>query len=334
MKKIFTADIHLHEFSMDNVLTESGITLKLQELLNAFKQMCDYAMNNNIEEIIIGGDINHKKNVVYARSFIRFKKVLKQYPNLKFIIIPGNHDIVDMAAEESAVELLDGLKNVDIIMNVEQRDNILYIPHSNELFNNIKKSEPTDILISHLPLSEGKVDSGLSINTAFSKKDLKKFKLVLLGDYHTYQNIDNIYYPGTLIPNKRNELGDKGFIVFDSDNLDVEFVETTGYRKCYNLELTEDVDVKDFIKNIKTLNESGHYITINKKIKEIPQSLKNVMENNVSINDNFEGEIISRGISANQNLDDQFKKYLEIEEIEEYNHKKYLEVVKDALHKR
>src|SRR5690554_2450514 len=127
MKKIFTADIHLHEFSMDSVITDSGITLKLQELLDAFKQMCDYALENEINEIIIGGDINHKKNVVYARSFIRFKKILKEYPTLKFIIIPGNHDIVDMAAEESAVELLDGLDNVELIMNVENRDNILYI---------------------------------------------------------------------------------------------------------------------------------------------------------------------------------------------------------------
>jgi DNA repair exonuclease SbcCD nuclease subunit len=72
MKKIFTADLHIHEFSKDSQITESGITLKLEELLGAVKQMCEYAVLNDIKTVIFGGDLIHHNNVVYARPFAKF----------------------------------------------------------------------------------------------------------------------------------------------------------------------------------------------------------------------------------------------------------------------
>lgn len=325
-KKIFTADLHLQPFSNDTVELENGIRLKLQELLNSIRQMLEYAIKNKIDTVIIGGDIGHLRSTVHTRPFSLFKQLLEEYKDdIRYKMISGNHDGHPNFPEESCVSLFKGFDYIDVFFEPTVENNITYIPDGINMLEDIRNAEPNDILVSHFPLSEAATDSGLKITTKFSKKDLKKFKLVLIGDYHTQQNIDHIYYPGTLIPMNKGEKGPKGFLVFDDESLDVEFVEVTGFRKYIDIEITEKTDTKELKQILNEAKESNDFITVRNTLEKIPSSIKTLIKD-VPVIEEYEPEEILRGITSSMQLGEQMKKYLEIENISEELREKYLNI--------
>lgn len=324
MKKIFTADLHIQDYDKDNKTIEDGSSLKLNELLNNFSQLCDYAINNNIIDIYIGGDINNNKHLIHANSFAKFKKLLNKYNDLKFIIYLGNHDINYSASEDFAIDLLES-ENVEIIKDTVIRNNMTIIPFSDNLLDEIKKSPPNDILLSHFPLAEGATDNGMNINSKFRKKDLKKFKLVLIGDYHTHQNVDNIWYPGSLIPVTKSEIDDKGFIVFDDETLQIDFIKVDGYRRYKNIVIDESSNIDDIKDLIKEYKQKDYFVTVRKHVYEIPTELKEDISE-CCVVDNYEKEYKFRGITSSMNIEEQMKKYLEIENVPEKDMEQYLKI--------
>lgn len=325
-KKIFTADLHLQPFESDNIELENGIRLKLQELLNSIEQMLQYGIKSNIDTVIFGGDIGHYRNTIHTRPFYLFQELLLKYTdNFNYIFIPGNHDGSSLYVGQNSVSFFRTMPKTKVLLYPTVIENITYIPDSQNMLNDIKNAEPNDILISHFPLSEGATESGLKITTKFSKKDLKKFKRVYLGDYHTFQKVDHIYYPGSLIPLNKGECGPKGFIVFDDETLETEFVEVTGYRKYINVEIDETTDKKVLNKIIKEAKESNDFITVRNNLSIIPTELKSVIKD-IPVIDNFEPEEILRGISSNMDLGEQMKKYLEIQGVPKEDWNKYLNI--------
>lgn len=331
-KLIFTADIHLQPFSNDTIELENGIRLKLQELLNSIRQLLDYAVKNEIETVIFGGDIGHHRSTIHTRPFYLFISLLMEYKDkITYKFIPGNHDGHPQFLGENCVSLLSGYENIDVFMEPTVEGNITYIPDGTDMYNDIKNAKGTDILVSHFPLSEAATDSGLKVTTKFSKKDLKKFKLVLIGDYHTHQTIDGfIHYPGTLIPMNKGEKGAKGFIVFDDETLETEFVEVTGFRKYVEIEITEETSAKELKSIIKESTESNDFLTVRNTLQSIPTSLKSVVKD-VTVIDDYEPEEIMRGISSAMQIGEQMKKFLEIEGINEDEREKYLQIGLTAL---
>jgi DNA repair exonuclease SbcCD nuclease subunit len=198
------------------------------------------------------------------------------------------------------------------------------------MYEDIKNAEPNDILISHFPLSEGATDSGLKVTTRFSAKDLKKFKLVLLGDYHTHQTVGHIHYPGTLIPMNKGEKGAKGFIVFDDKTLKTEFVEVTGFRKYIDVEITDTTNAKDLKKIINEAKDSNDFITVRNTLEELPKEFKTLVKD-VPVIDEFEPEEFLRGISSSMQLGEQLNKYLEIKNVPESDRNKYIQIGLTAL---
>lgn len=341
MKRIFTADLHIHEYSTDTEITQEGTSRKLEELLNAIKQMCDYAVENNILEIIIGGDLIHHNNIVHARAFSKFKKLLLSYKNISFVAYCGNHEFGKANGTDNALDLLED-KNIKIIRESTVLGNMTFIPHSANLFDEISNAKPNDILLSHFALSEAKTDSGLCVDSKFNLKCLKKFKMVLIGDYHTPQNIEKkwkdggstmVYYPGSPIPFTRAEIEDKRFLVFDNKTMAVESVPIIGYRKYYNIEINDNTDIKNTVDEIKRLKTLGHYVVVRKNIKDTPKEMESLMESVIYV-DEYEDDCINRGICSTQSDGDQFVKYMDIMKIPEKQRPEFLNVLMSAVEKR
>lgn len=330
-KMIFTADLHLQPFTSDNVELENGIRLKLQELINNIKQLLDYAVANKISTVIFGGDIGHHRNTIYTRPFSLFQDLLLSY-DLEYRFIPGNHDGSSLYSGQNSVALLKTLPKTKVFFEPTIEDNITYIPDSQNMYEDIKNSKSNDILVSHFALSEAATDSGLKITTKFSKRDLTKFKLVLIGDYHTHQTIDHIHYPGSLIPLNRGEKGPKGFIVCDTKTLKTKFVEVTGFRKYIDIEITEESDLKEIKSIIKESETSNDFITIRNTLKEIPKEVNSIIKKTkLIVIDKYEPEEILRGITSSMSLADQMKKFLEIENIDDSLIDKYMAVGIQAI---
>ena len=115
MKLIATADWHIHEFSDFSTILNvhwsqhyqrfiesdnedsKPMNSRLFNILNGLCDMRDYAIQNNITQIINAGDVFHKRGSISVTAFNAVHKVLESFyrAGLTMYIIAGNHDQVD-----------------------------------------------------------------------------------------------------------------------------------------------------------------------------------------------------------------------------------------------
>lgn len=317
-----SADIHLKLYS-DKEYTADGIPLKLDEILQTFKNTCEYASDHGIRKYAILGDVNHTKQVASVDAFSIFKSLLGSYPDIIFYIIPGNHDETSKDGVRSAIDLLKGPSNVITIDKPTVIDNITFLPYNyREQVHHIKK---TDVLMSHFGLSDALLSNGKSIRNRINLGDLKEWKKVFCGHYHLPQDHNNFHYIGSLIPLTRAEFDEKKrFMLFDSETFEVESVQTTGYRKYYEFVIENEDDVDNVIEEAKQLKRAGNFVHIRNKLSKNPFFTNN--EDGITIIDEYEEDFQSRGISSKMGDKEQMVKYMEIERVPEEEREEYLNI--------
>ena len=194
------------------------------------------------------------------------------------------------------------------------------------MLSDIKNGE-ADYLFAHLGLNEGILNSGISLVSDIGLKDLKQYKSVYLGHYHTPQKIGNTTYVGNpthLDWNDKNQ--EKRFIVFDSETSEEQSVPTTGYKKYCEFNITEE-NKTEILKNATELKNSGHYVKIN-KTNDLDVS---EFEKDFDIIDKTEKDITNRGITSSMSISDKLNRFLEIKEIPVEKREYYRNVALDIM---
>jgi len=333
MEFAFIADIHLSRYSQDKTEDESNLPERLASIKSALQEVTQYCYSNNIKTIVIGGDLLHGKSIIYAIA----QKIMLDYLdnlNLNFIVIDGNHDLSGKGTDViSALEPLKSLRNVKWVPfnQTYKLENMLFVPYSYNMVDIIKENE-ADILISHFGLSEGILNSGLSLVSDISLNDLVgKYKLVLLGHYHKSQEIIrpdiSLYYAGSLIQLDWGEKGDdKRFLVVNSDTLEVKSIPIQNYKKHIEIELTEE-NKDEAIAIAKLAKENGDHVKIIMKETVDLTSVKGEF----NVVDKTERDITDRGISCSMSQEDIFRKYLQVKEIPKEKENEYFEVAKNIV---
>jgi DNA repair exonuclease SbcCD nuclease subunit len=327
MKFAITADIHLSRYGQDPVDETSGLPERLDSIKGALYSMMEVCRLDGIKVVMIAGDILHTKSVIYALAQDMMLQFFEDHSETKFYVIDGNHDLSSKGADAiSALRALKSVPNVHwITKQPEKIQNILFVPYSVDLVQQIKEGS-ADILISHFGLSEGVLNSGISIVSKLSMADLRgKYKLVLLGHYHKPQEIieDNIsmYYVGSPIQLDWGEKGDqKRFLIIDSENLSVAEVPTTGYRHFIEVELTAD-NKAEAAKKAKEAHDNGHYVKIVQREKVDVKGFENF-----NIVDKTQTDATNRGITSSMTQREKLQRYLEVKEIPEEQREEFLEI--------
>jgi len=332
MKFGFTADIHLSRYGQDKIEDESNLPERLHSLKQSLYNMGDYCYNNDIGLFIIGGDLLHNKSIIYSIAQDLMFNFFEQYEDLEFWVIDGNHDLSGKGAD--AISSLRSLQSVDNVMWVNRTpvgdQDMLCVPYSYEIVNQIKKDKRR-ILISHFGLDEGILNSGISIISDLSLKDLAgRYELVLLGHYHKPQEIirDDIslYYVGSPIQLDWGEKNDeKRFLVVDSETLEVTSVPTEGYKKHIELDVTNS-NKQEVIELAREAKEQGHYVKVVKR-----ETMELGIEDEFMVVDKVEKDITNRGITSSMSQDDKFKRFLEIKEIAEDDHERYMTKARELV---
>lgn len=339
MKFAFIADIHLSRYSQDRIEDETNLPERLHSIKHALYEVATHCKQNNIPNIIIGGDILHGKSIIYAIA----QEVMIQFfedfnDSINFFVIDGNHDLSGKG--DDVVSALRPLERLDRVQWIKYSDTyqlesegVLFVPYSNRLPEIIKRNQ-SRILISHFGLSEGILNSGMSIISDVSMRDLTgKYELVLLGHYHKPQEIIQngvtLYYVGSLIQLDWGEREDeKRFLVVDTDTLQVDSVPITSYRKYVQIEITPD-NKDEAIKAAQAAKESGDHV---KLIMKETVDLSGI-KGDFNVIDKTDRDITARGITSNMSTQDKLKKYLEIREIPEKQHEMYLSVAMEIIRK-
>lgn len=328
MLRVAIADIHLSAYK-DDELDDTGLPYRLSSLIKIIKKICNFCRDNDIKYIDILGDLYNDKDIMYTDSINVFKDILLEFNDITFTILSGNHDMSSIGSyNTSTIESLIAYSNVNIIDKEPKKidDNILAIPWSTNVVDQIKGSEKCPILLSHVGISEGQLSSGLSIKTNLKMSDFSKFDLVLLGHYHKPQQIISknvsLYYIGNLLHinwNDKNE--DKRFIVYDSESLSIKSIPLKGFREFKELIIDNKDNADEILKKAAELKEQGHSVRVRKLITENLESDKSIQ-----IIEESSIDPTNRGVDTSMSTIDKMKKYMEIKNIDDKDIKKYLNI--------
>ena len=339
MRFAFIADIHLSRYGQDKIEDQTNLPERLHSIRSALYEVAKYCVENDIRVVVIGGDLLHGKSIIYAIAQEIMIQYFKDFEDLIiFYVIDGNHDLSGKGEDVvSALRPLETINNVRWIPFNEtwrhDEHDILYVPYSKGLPDIIKKNKAR-ILISHFGLSEGILNSGMSIISDVSMNDLKgKYELVLLGHYHKPQEIIKngvtLYYVGSLIQLDWGEREDeKRFLVVDTDTLNVDSIPITEYRKHVQIEITAD-NKDEAIKAAQAAKASGDHVkVIMKETVDLTE-----IKGEFNVIDKTDRDITDRGITSNMSTEDKLKRYLEIKEIPEDKHELYMSVAMEIIRK-
>ncbi len=311
MKIIWTADLHLSVYSNDKVDPTTGLSERLTGIKNAMHNMAEFALSNNIKNIGIAGDINHNKSVIYSLAQSILLDYVRSYKQLFFYIIDGNHDMSTKSANSvSSLKALDNEGNVDMIHVPKKVENMLLVPWHHDALSSIIKRNSEDFLVSHFGLNEAQLSSGISIVSDLKLSDLKDYKKCILGHYHKPQEVGNVIYCGSLTQldwGEKHE--DKRFLVVDTDNGNIQSIESEGYKKFYSFQLTND-NATDLINTGQELLEKGHNVVF-EKIENFDVSK---FSEDLKIIDKTEQDVTNRGLNISMSKQDIIDNYMKINE--------------------
>ncbi len=248
----------------------------LDHVDNSVEVFLEECAKRNVEKVIIAGDIFESKQIVATQALLRINNIIRSIANdYELYLIPGNHDLIkDNDVSQNLLDNYKSYKNVTVINQyyclMEQGLNIHLLPYYNEQniakYINMIYEAMTDtkknILISHFGVSgftmheSAKYDFKASGET-IGMKDLSSFDKVFLGHYHGHQQINNITYISAPFQSKMgDEYSKHGFVFFDTETLEHEFVENTLTPKFITIDLNKE--------NLpKILELQNHFIRIN-----------------------------------------------------------------------
>jgi len=328
MKFALTADVHLTRYGQDKVEDTSHLPERLHSIKETLYNIANYCLENKIPIVVIAGDLIHTKSLIYTIAQDLILDYFDNFGDLDFVVLDGNHDLAGKGQNSiSSLRFLKSVMNVDWVTKIPSGDSdVLWVPYSYDIVNQVK-SNSARILVSHFGLSEGMLNSGISIISDIGMKDLVgKYDLVLLGHYHKPQEIigadTKLVYVGSPIQLDWGEKGDeKRFLVVDTDTLDVQSIPTTGYKKYIEFEI--DCNNKsEVLEAAKEAKDKGHHI------KVLKTDNVSIESDEFRIIDKTERDITNRGIDSSMSMQDKHTKYLSIKEINDAEHNEYL---KEAL---
>ena len=326
MKVIITGDWHYSAYSSEGKVIQN-YPEKLYYLDRTHRNICEYAIKNEIKYIIVLGDIYHTKSIIYTLAQDMLMNLVRNYRDkVHFIFLQGNHDL--SSRSEISSSTLEGFRSEPNVIVITETTTLplkdlfgshdsIFVPYTHNIVNEVKSNSGKN-LFSHFGLNEGVLNSGISVVSDIKLSELKgKYENVFIGHYHSPQEIiDNdikLWYVGSSIQldiGEKNE--DKRFLVFNTINNTVESIPTQGYKKLYEYLITEE-NKQQVIEEAKLHKEEGHNVRFVKKEKVDTDDLKK----DFIVIDKTEKDIMNRGLSSAMNEREKLARYVEIQKIKE-----------------
>lgn len=250
MKIIHCADLHLDSKLSANLDKEKASERKL-ELLNAYNRMLNYALDNDVDAIIIAGDLfdtraitKRAKNTVLDGIF--------SHESIDFYYLQGNHDSYnffdDLDNVPDNLHMFGDSWNTYRIGNVTITGVELDKNNQNHIYSSlVLDNDKYNIVVMHGQESNSSADKTENINLKELRN--KGIDYLALGHIHAYkeEKLDNrgVYcYSGCLEGRGFDECGEHGFVLLDIDEENRTATRTfvnMSYRNLYEVK----VDVTD-----------------------------------------------------------------------------------------
>ena len=355
MKIVHCSDLHLGKRFSGN---KDYVKKRYMDFFNAFATFIDKVEEIKPDVCLIAGDIFDKKEInpdILSKTEYLFKK-LKDNVKKDIIAIEGNHDNSRLL-EESWLEYLQEQNILKVFYynkdfeekNYLKIDDINFYPVGypgfmiDEALTKLSEKlnpQEKNIVVVHTGIS-GSTDT-LPGLVSTSILDLFKDKAIYIagGHIHSFTTYPKekpyFFVSGSLeFSNVQNEKSDKkGFILFDTDTLNYEFIELEhrkrikkdfSYTNFSNLE----IEFENFVKELNLTGEEILVISVSLNNNDYinTESLENIAEKNGALKTHILiKNILNIGASEENNSDlsiDELEKNLintwNISEIEKFS---------------
>lgn len=244
-KLIHCSDLHIDSKLVG--LSSDKMRIRNQEIINCFKYLCNYAVSNNVDAVLICGDVFDTTSPS-PQAVRAVAQIINSCASVKFVILAGNHDginqqLISLVDSNQVFFIKDSARDIEI-------DNIricgINLIKGNEQtqINSLRydKQYRSSILMLHTDLD---VSNSVYPNVNRNWFINCPFNYYALGHIHQYgvkELNDKIFcYSGCLAGRGFDEAGDKGFIEIQINNnnqLSYKFIPIES-RKYYS----ETVDI-------------------------------------------------------------------------------------------
>jgi DNA repair exonuclease SbcCD nuclease subunit len=258
--------------------------------LNFAKWASQEYKKNDIEDIIIPGDIFHNRSYISVETLSVTKKFFDYFKEFNVYISTGNHDCFKKdTSDVNSISILDGWNNITIVedqpkqFETTQGKKICLVPWG----ISIQDIPKTDIVFGHFEISSFYMNSYKLCEHGLSYKQLFEIApLIVSGHFHKkdHRKYDKgeIVYLGSPYQHNFGDVKDaRGIYILDTETNTFDFIENDISPKHYKVSLNENVS-EDVIKNnfislivdnqvdeSKVLEFKGKIATLNPKILKV-----------------------------------------------------------------
>lgn len=304
--------VHIADMHFDSPFTGlNGIgnlrDIRRLEQRKVFKKVIDYVKQNQIEYLLIAGDL-YEHEYIRKSSIEYMNRLFEEIKNTKILISPGNHDPY---IKGSYYQDFQWSKNVQICKNpweiVESEKIDIYMTAFTDFYENqsiiekiqIKNPSKTNLLLTHCDLNGNQDENGFSYQPILeSKLNTLGFDYVAMGHIHKTNFTPNkkIVYSGSTISFGFDETGEHGMIAgeLNGKSLLTNFIKLDD-RLFTKYELNVDnffckEDLVEKMNNLKldTMNLYEIILTGNRQFEINTREILNLVEqeNILKIKDN------------------------------------------------
>ena len=323
-KIVFCCDLHINKD-----------LLRLTECLNFLDYLKKYCLANQINYIVIGGDLFDTSNSIKNQMFIPFFNKLYEIKEagIELIIFPGNHDSMnndnDCLAETFSAFSTFIKKSATIDIDGVTCDFLAYTENTSDIPNNGR------VLFSHLEVEGFYFNSKKKVeNSIFTESLFENYELVVSGHLHKMQERNNFLFVGSPYETDRGEMGKSNYfaVISGEPNREITY-ELVSYEEAPKY---MTIDVEQFNEDLDFSNKMIT-IRINKKIENFVK-LRDIMFNKgcISVEPEFIKEdtpvdVGIHNISSTESVSVEMAKYLKEVKSEGIDNNKLLGYYKKVL---
>ena len=230
------------------------LTLKSYDKIN---KLFDIIEEMPQDVVILLGDLLDTKEVIRGKCLNllnkRFTSSKKQ-----FIILIGNHDYFNLDCEEHALEVFKSLHPQVVIVDKIMKSNgmwfVPYYHHMDKLKEDLDVIPNNSVVFGHFDTVGFDYGNGYISDGGLRHNDFKRFKRVISGHYHKYQEKGNLIYLGTPFSHSWGESSQSKYIATYDSKLDKLDLIQTQFEQHITTEVNCDKSVEAPLLNKKDLH--------------------------------------------------------------------------------
>lgn len=213
-KICFSSDLHLDK----NLV-------RITECLNFLDYLKKYCESNNINHLVLGGDLFHQSNSIKHQAFIPFfNKLFELSQKLKLYIFVGNHEMLNKDRDS----LLEAFRPFARFIKDSETINIGGIDYDFLSYTENPEDLPNkgQVLFTHLEVEGFFFNANQkSENKTFTKESFEHYDLVVSGHIHKMQKEGKIVFPGSPYATNKGEAAKHHHYFAVVDGTSCELVE-------------------------------------------------------------------------------------------------------------